>query len=225
MPGLDDRVLALELRAVRAVALLEPAGRPVDADPAGTAPCGSTRLPDDVPQPGALLDRDVQLPAEVADVGDARREDAQRPDLDRPAGGEREALVGDVVTGDAREDVARARPPEPERAPRGRQVGELGGAVGREDGREPLAIGHPVRAARDDPELLVAEPHDREVGLEAAAGREPGRVHDPADGDVDLPLGHDLEGVERSRPGDVEDRECGEVEDAQPARASRGAPR
>jgi len=33
---------------------------------------------------------------------------------------------------------------------------------------EPLEIGHAVCAAGDDSELLVSEPHDRQVGLEAA---------------------------------------------------------
>ena len=79
------------------------------------------------------------------------------------------------------EDVARARPPEAERRPRGREVGELRRAVRREVVGEPLVVRHPVRAAGDDAEVLVAEPHDREVGLEAAARREPRRVDDATD--------------------------------------------
>jgi hypothetical protein len=57
---------------------------------------------------------------------------------------------------------------------------------------EPLVVGHPVRAAGDDAEVLVAEAHDREVGLEAPARREPRRVDDATDRDVDLPHGHRL---------------------------------
>ena len=113
--------------------------------------------------------------------------------------------------------MSRARGPQSPRVHHAEvSIGELCGAVAGQVVAEPLAVGHAVRAARDDPELLVAEPHDREVGLEAAAGREPRRVDDPADRDVDLPLRHVLEGVERSRPGDVEDRERGEVEDRGP---------
>ena len=71
----------------------------------------AARLPQHVPEPGALLDRDVELPAEVADVGDPRREDELRADLDRPARPEREALVGHVVRGDAPR-MSRARGPQ-----------------------------------------------------------------------------------------------------------------
>ena len=44
----------------------------------------------------------------------------------------------------------------------------------------------PVRAAGDDAEALVAEPHDREVGAEAAARREQRRVDDAPDRHVHL---------------------------------------
>src|SRR2546422_9938786 len=114
---LDDRVLALQLGSEGPVALLEPPRRAVDADPAGRESVRLTRLPENVPQPGALLDRHVQLPAEVADVRDAGGECELRADLDRRARSEREPLVGDVRRRDALQDVARARPPEPDRRP------------------------------------------------------------------------------------------------------------
>ena len=95
--GLDDVVLGVELEAERPVALLDPPGRAVDADPGGDDAVRLARLPERVPQPRALLDRHVQLPAEVADVGDPEREHLQRADLDRAAAREREALVRDVV--------------------------------------------------------------------------------------------------------------------------------
>ena len=61
-------------------------------------------------------------------------------------------------------------------------------------------VGHAVRAARDDTEVLVAEAHDREIGLEATARGEPRRVDDPSDGHVDLTHRHRLQRVERA-PG------------------------
>ena len=224
-PGLDDVVLALELGAVRAVALLQPAGGPVDADPDGDDPVRRAGLGDDVPQPRALLDRDVQLPAEIADVGDPRREHLQRPDLDRAAAREREALVRDVVAGDAREDVARARAPQPERAPRARLVADLRRAVLGEVVLEPLQVGHPVRAAGDDAEHVVGQAHDRQVGLEAAARGQDRRVDDAPDRHVHLAHRDPLDGVERAGPGDVEDRERGQVDHRRSGRASPGARR
>ena len=77
-------------------------------------------------------------------------------------------------------------------------------------------VGHPVRAPGDDAKVLASEPHDGEVGLEAAARREPRRIDDPSDGYVDLAHRDRLERRERARAGDVEDRECREVEDPRP---------
>src|SRR5207253_5992801 len=84
-PGLDDVVFRVELEAERAVALLQAPGRPIDADAGRHHAVGLSGLPDDVPKTGALLDRHVELPTKVAHVRDARRERAQRPDLDRLA--------------------------------------------------------------------------------------------------------------------------------------------
>ena len=81
---------------------------------------------------------------------------------------------------------------------------------------EPLLVGRAVGAAGDHPEELLAEPHDREVGLEAAAGREDRCVDDPPDRDVHLPHRHALHGGERAGPGDVEDREGAQVDHAGP---------
>ena len=110
--------------------------------------------------------------------------------------------------------MSRARGPQsPSVDHAGREVGELRRPVRREVVGEPLVVGHPVRASGDDAEVLVAEPHDREVGLEASARREPRRVDDPADGDVALAHRHLLQRVQRARAREVEDRERGEVED------------
>src|SRR5581483_593367 len=90
--GLDDVVLALQLGAVSAVALLQTTGGPVDTGPHRDGAMGQAGLRDDVPQPRALLDGHVQLPAEIADVGDPAGDDRERTDLDLPPVGEGEAL-------------------------------------------------------------------------------------------------------------------------------------
>ena len=76
----------------------------------------------------------------------------------------------------------------------------------------PLQVGHAVRAARDDAEVLVAEPHHGEVRAEAAARREHRRVDDLAELHVHLPHRDLLHALERARADDVEDAERGEVE-------------
>ena len=78
---------------------------------------------------------------------------------------------------------------------------------------EPLQVGHPVRAAGDDAEVVVGQPHDRQVGAEAAARREHRRVDDLAELHVHLAHRHALHGLERARADDVEDAERGQVED------------
>ena len=69
-------------------------------------------------------------------------------------------------------------------------------------------------AAGDDAEDVLLEPHDREVGLEAARLGQDRRVDDAADRDVHLAHRDVLDGRQRARADDVEDREGREVEDA-----------
>ena len=107
------------------------------------------------------------------------------------------------------EDVARPRPPQAERRPGAREVGDhrAVGVVA-----EPLEVRHPVQAAGDHAEAVVGEPQDREVGPEAAARREQRRVDGAPDRHVHLAHGDPLDGVERAVAGDVEDAERRQVE-------------
>ena len=81
-PGLVGRVLGRDVGAPDAVALLEAAGvdRPVAAGDEAVPAAG---VPDRVPQPQPELHRAVELPAELAHVGDAERE-ARAPARSRP---------------------------------------------------------------------------------------------------------------------------------------------
>src|SRR6185312_4475011 len=101
-PGLDQGVVGGQLVAERAVALLQPAGGPVDADADRHQPMARARLPQRVPQPGPLLHRHVQLPAELADVGDARGEHGKAAGLNLAAGAERESGMAVVVRAEVR---------------------------------------------------------------------------------------------------------------------------
>ena len=77
---------------------------------------------------------------------------------------------------------------------------------------EPLHVRHPVRPAGDDAEAVVGHLHDRQIRLEAAAGREHRRVDHAAVRDVHLARGDRLHAVERAGADDVEDAERGQVE-------------
>ena len=90
---LDQGVVRGELGPERAVSLFQPPGRAVHADAGRHQAVRLPGLVQRVPQPQALLDRHVQLPAELAHVGDPRRQHHDARDLDLPAGAERERLV------------------------------------------------------------------------------------------------------------------------------------
>ena len=122
--GLGQRVVRGELGAERAVPLLQPPGRAVHADAGRHQAVRLARLPQRVPQPGALLDRRVQFPAELADVGNARREHDGAADLDLAAGAEREPRVRHIVGRHRRQHVPGPRPPQPDRRPGRGEVGE-----------------------------------------------------------------------------------------------------
>ena len=166
---LHRRVLALELGAVRAVALLEPSGRAVDPDSDGDNAMLRPCLEEEIPQLAPLLDRDVQLPAEVADVGDARGEHAQvsiSTTRQAPKGKpsfETSSRVKPL------HDVACARPPDAERRPAGRQIRHLSCAVRRQMIASHLRSAIPCAPPVTTRNTSFAETHHGEVGLEAAA--------------------------------------------------------
>ena len=116
-----------------------------------------------------------------------------------------------VVARQRREDVARARAPEAERRPGRREVDDRASRR-RRVVRVPLQVGHAVRAAGDDAEVLVAEAHHRQVALERAARREHRRVDDLAVPDVHLAHRDRLHALERAGADHVEDAERGQVE-------------
>ena len=80
--------------------------------------------------------------------------------------------------------------------------------------REPVLVAAAVEGAGDHPEVLLAEPHDREVAAEPAVRREQRRVHRAADRHVDDVHAHVLQEVERAGALEVELVERGQVDHA-----------
>src|SRR5205807_3478976 len=91
--GLHQVELLLQLVAVGAVALLEASCGAVDADANRRDSVRLTGLPDRVPEPSALLERHVDFPAQLADVGNTRGERPDRAQIDEAAGPKTKALV------------------------------------------------------------------------------------------------------------------------------------
>ena len=139
--------------------------------PAWRRPNGVARLDQAVVDVRRLLGRDVELVAELAEVGDADAQHAREADVDLARGAERERLVRQVGAGDRLQQLARARPLHVDLRVAGGHVGDEGVRVVRDVAPHP-GLDVAVRGVgRDDPEALVVELGDGEVGLELAAPR------------------------------------------------------
>ena len=177
------------------------------------SPCGSPGLPDEIPELRALLDRHVELPAELADVRDARREHTQRVDLDRAARREREAprATRRPRVSDAR--MSRARGPQRPSVVHA-EVRSMtcalpsAGAWSAYHFRSAMPCAPPVTTRNcSSPSRITV----RSL-LKRAARREHRRVDDLPVRDVHLAHRDLLHRLERARAGDVEDAERGQVE-------------
>ena len=176
----------------------------------------ATGSPDRVPETEAVLDGAIQLPAELADVGDPQRETGH---------GAHGQLAGTHV-GECQllrrqrlEDRPGARSPEPEaRVPRG-DVLDLHsiGCVHADPGEVVPSESRP----RHDAEALLREPRDGEIALDPTTLVEHLRVRDRPDvardpvvteplEEVGCLLARDLDLRERRL---VEERSCGATSD------------
>ena len=146
-PGLDDRPLAVQLEAVRPVALLQPAGGAVDADPDRDGAVRLRRPRAAGPTPGRPAPSGRRAPSPAR-----RRRRSARPAPRRcRARCARQVRNGnpscaDVGVGEAAEDVAGPRAPQPDRGERRGLVDDRG-AGGQVVG-EPLEVGHAVQRRR-----------------------------------------------------------------------------
>src|SRR5206468_6407276 len=127
------RVVGRDVRAPDAVALLEPAG--VDRlVAAGDEAVLLSDRPDRVPEPQAELGRAVELPAELADVGDPEREARHRADCELARAHVREI---ERRRRQRLEDVAGPQAPEAEAGEAGGDVLDPDGAVLRRVAADP----------------------------------------------------------------------------------------
>ena len=210
--GLERRLLGRDVRAPHAVALLEPE-RVDRLVAAGDEPVLPTRLPERVPEGETELDRAVQLPAELAHVGDAQREAGHAPDRELLRGHVRERVVRKVGRGERLQDLASAGPPEAEAGERGGDVRDVDGAVIRHVLSEPREVVLAERGPGDDPEPILLESRDGEVALDSSARVEHLGVGDPPHSAGDAVRGQSLEELGGSLTAHLELRERGLVEE------------
>ena len=120
------------------------------------------------------------------------------------------------------EHLARGRSPDPDHGVRVAHVVDLDRRVVEFAGeRQPAAVAVDGAGARDDPERVLAQARNRDVGDDPAAAVAELRVDDASDGPVDPAVADAVEQRQCSRTAHLELAERGHVEDADPL-ADRG---
>ena len=127
------------------------------------------RLPDRVPQPQPKLGRAIQLPAQLADIRDAKRETGDAADGDVAGGHERKGVVADVGRRQSLENRSGRRSPESDARVRRRDVFDLDRPIAGRVVADPRQVVHPERRPGDHTKAPVVETRDREVALDAPA--------------------------------------------------------
>ena len=89
-------------------------------------------LDDPVEDVGRELGRDVELPAQLADIGDPAGAHAGVADLELARGAEREGGVGQILAGELLQQRARARPHQAEHRQAGGDVDHGAAGLGRD---------------------------------------------------------------------------------------------
>ena len=113
---------------------------------------------------GEGIHRHVQLPAQLADIGDAQGADRRAGDHELAVLAERECSIADIALGHGREHVARFRTHQAEHAIR--RVTSISRASSRDVAADPAEI--VGREAGSGDVEGVIQPRDREVAFDAA---------------------------------------------------------
>src|SRR6478736_2929091 len=197
--GLVRVVLGGHVGTPGPVTLLQP--QTVERGPAGgddaVPPAGR---PQHVPEALAVVRGGVQLPAQLAHVGQPHRGDRNPADANLLGAEVLQALVGEVVGADGLHDLAGQRSPQPDAAGAAGDVADLDRTVRR---RLPTQVVQIQRTVRADLEQLFAEPGDGDVAADPTGLVEKQRVGHRADGLVHLSGGDALQQIQGTGPADL----------------------
>ena len=156
------------------------------ASPTGRTPRSRPASIERVVGQQAVLGRDVQLVAELPEVGDAQGQRRGEADVDRARGEVGEGVVGQVGRGEAAEQLARPRALDREQRRPRRHVGDRH-VLARQRGPADHRLHPPLHdVGRHHEEALLGQAGHGQVGGDAALRREPLRVDDPAHLAVDV---------------------------------------
>ena len=111
----------------------------------------------------------MQLPAELADIGDAQRPHLLSGNIDDANMAERKGRIGNIRIGDAGQHVARLRPHQRQRAVMLAHVGQNGVQTGPDMVPDPGTVMAAEACAGDDVEEVVTEARDCKIAFNTAA--------------------------------------------------------
>ncbi len=217
-PRLVGVILAVDVTAPQPVALLQPQ-RVEGPCPAGHQPMRPACLPQQIPKAQPVFDGRVNLPAQFAGIGDAQRQRRHTLDVQRTHAVEGEGGVRYVLLAQLLQDIACPRPPEAERRVLAAHVANVHGAAGGRMLANPGQVVRPHAAAGQNPEAVVLQAADGQVGHDAAAAVAERGVDHRTDRAVDAVGGDRLQEAQRPWPADLDLGKGAQVE--QPAAGAR----
>src|SRR3984893_8083980 len=198
-PGLQGIVQEREVGTVIAVALLHPerVQRAVPTRPDANASSGGHQP---VPHLHRHAGLGVELPSQLAHVGDALGEDFESLEPDGASLHEGEAFFRNVVIGDALQPLPRGWPPHPDDAQLLRRLAHVDGPILLTLLQpQPPEVAVHISGTGNQPEPMRAEPGDGDVPRHPSAAVEELGADDTADRPVDQVARHAFEQRERSR--------------------------
>ncbi len=210
--GFERVVLRLEFGPHQAITLLHPARGAVHSTAGGPDAVALAGLEQGIPQGGAVVPGGVDLPAGVADVGDAEQTTGNTGDLDLTDRTVGRALLAEVVSRQLAEHGGGVGAPQTEGGDVHGRVVEPDRSVGRHVLADPELVPTTVEHAGHDPDMVVTETHHGQVGVEATVGGEPRGVDAAAHRLVHLVHGQVVGELNRTGTGQVVDLEGRQVD-------------
>jgi hypothetical protein len=147
---------------------------------------GHSGAPESFVEIERVLDRNVQLVAQLAEIRHPQRQDGGKGEIELARAHVGEVGVAERRVGQPREHVARARPAEVEHGLRGGEVVDRDSAAGGDVALDRRAIAHAQCTSGDEVEAVFREPGDRDIGLDAAAFVAKLRVDDGANRPIEI---------------------------------------
>ena len=162
----------------------------------------------------------MQLPAQLAHISHAQRQNRTGCHADPPGGAKGKARICQIIRADPRQNIPRLWPHQRQHGRPGCHIHQFRPCPGGDVARNPVEIMGGKAGAGDDVEFVARHPCHSHIRLDAALVVEHLRIGQAAHGAVDIAGGDPVQGRCRIRPLQGEFRERGLVD--QHRRLARG---